>query len=74
MSTMNNPVDSALNFLPEASAGRAVSHGGRFASVAAFFVTISNGMAAMHRYETLRARGVAPSDAAARVHAEFYSR
>ncbi len=75
MSTMStNPVDSALNFMPEAAQTKASRHAdGPFARLVTLLEAISSGLAAMHRYDSLRARGVSPSDAAARVHSEFYS-
>lgn len=74
MSTMStNPVDSALNFMPDAAPAKASRHAdGPFARLVSLLEAVSSGLAAMHRYEGLRARGVSPSDAAARVHHEFY--
>lgn len=73
MSTLTtNQIDNTLNFMPEARTVGA-GHKGLIASITTFFSAISLGLSALHRYEGLRSRGVSPSEASAKVHAEFYA-
>lgn len=65
-----NAIDSALNFMPEAAKARRTS---LFATFTKLAVSVSTGLAAMHRYESLTAKGMSPSQAAAKVHGEFFA-
>lgn len=61
-----NTIDNALSFMPTAEKA------GRPGLIMRILSAITTGFAAMQHYEQLTARGMSASEAAARVHAEFY--
>lgn len=64
-----NTIDTALDFLPEASRASAkpARSGSLFATIGAVFGAIGDGLAAARSYEELKARGVSHDKAIAHV-------